>query len=45
MDWLRPNKLNLKVAKCEYMYIGNLDIYKDEMKRVSKAKYLVRTID
>ena len=46
MDWLRQNKLRLNVAKCEYMYIGNdkqlskisdignLEIDKDEIKRV-----------
>ena len=57
MDWLRQNKLRLKVAKCEYMFIsndkqlskisdiGNLEIDKDEIKRVSKTKYLGLTID
>ena len=52
MDWLRHNKLSLNVAKCEYMFIGNdkqlskifdignLEIDKDEIKRVSKTKYV-----
>ena len=57
MDWLRQNKLSLNVAKCEYMFIGNdkqlckisyidnLEIDKEEIKRVSKTKYLGLTID
>ena len=23
MDWLGQNKLNLNIAKCEYMFLGN----------------------
>ena len=57
MDWLRQNKLSLNVAKCEYMFIGNdkqlrkisdignLEMDKDEIKRVRKTKYLGPTID
>ena len=57
MDWLRQNKLSLNVAKCEYMFIGNdkelskisdignLEIDKDEIKRVRKTKYLRLTLD
>ena len=57
MDWLRQNKLSLNVAKCEYMFIGNdkqlsnisdignLEIDKDEIKRVSKTKYLLLPLD
>ena len=57
MDWLRQNKLCLNVAKFEYMFIGNdkqlsnisdignLEMDKDDIKRVSKTKYLGLTID
>ena len=57
MDWLRQNKLSLNEAKCEYMIIGNdkqlskifdignLEIDKDKIKRVSKTKYFGLTID
>ena len=57
MDWLRQNKLSLSVGKCEYMLIahdkhlckiseiGNLEIDKDEIKRVIKTKYLGLAID
>ena len=46
MDLLKQNKLSINVAKCEYMfigndkqlckisYIGNLEIDKEEIKRV-----------
>ena len=56
MDWLRQSKLSLNVANCEYMFIGddkqtskmsnigNLEIDKDEIKRVNKTKYLGLTI-
>ena len=49
VDWLRQNKLSFKVAKCEYMCIGNdrqllrfseignFEVDKDEIKRVSKT--------
>ena len=57
MGWLRQNKLSLNVVKCEYMLIsndkqlsniseiGNLEIDKDKIKRVSKRKDLGLTID
>ena len=57
MDWLRQNKLRLNVAKCEYMFIGNekqlskistssnIEMDKDEIKWVSKTKYLNLTIE
>ena len=51
MGLLRQNTLNLNVAKCEYMFLGNkkrfikisdlgnIEINKDEIKRVDKTKY------
>ena len=51
MGLLRQNTLNLNVAKCEYMFLGNkkrfikisdpgsIEINKDEIKRVNKTKY------
>ena len=57
MDWLRQNILSLNIAKCEYMFIGNdkqlskisdignLEIDKEEIKRVRKTKYVGLTID
>jgi len=57
MDWLGRNKLSLNIAECEYIFIGNekqlsnnsdignLEIDKDEIKGVSKIKYLGPTID
>ena len=52
MDWPRQSKPSLKVRRCKYMFIGNekqlskisdignLEIDKDVIKRVSKKKYL-----
>ena len=57
MDWLRQNKLSLKVAKWIYMFLGNskqlgkfsekvdFKVGEDEIKRVKKIKYLGLTID
>ena len=57
MDWLRQNILSLNIAKCEYMFIGNdkqlskisdignLEIDKEEIKRVRNTKYVGLTID
>ena len=57
IDWLRQNKLSLKVTKCENMFlrsskqlgkiteIDDLKVGEDEIKRVRKMKYLGLTID
>ena len=57
MDWLIQNKVSLNVAKCEYIFLGNdkqlskiseisnIQIDKDEIRRVTQTKYLGLTIE